>query len=71
MLPRLMRRPVAAAYLGVSASMLDELGIPAKRIKDRRVTLYDRLDLDRFADSLSDGDADNPWDEEDEAGWGE
>lgn len=62
LLPRLMKRPAAAAYLGVSATMLDELGIKPRRVEGRRLALYDRLDLDAWADSLSDGEADNPWD---------
>lgn len=61
MLPRLMRRPAAAAYLGISESMLAELGIKPRRIEGRRIALYDRLELDAFADSLSSDEEDNPW----------
>jgi len=48
--PRLMRRPEAAAYLGIGVTMLDEHGPAPKRL-GRRV-LYDIRDLDRWADAL-------------------
>ncbi|MGG7565995.1 hypothetical protein ACQ5SO_07520 [Rhodovulum sp. DZ06] len=56
MVPRLLRPAMAAQYLGVSVSRLAELDI--RRIRNsplgRGVVAYDRLDLDAFADSLSD-----------------
>lgn len=48
--PRLMKAPLAAQYLGISASKLRTLPISAKR--DGGNILYDRLDLDAYADSL-------------------
>lgn len=48
--PRLMPSPVAAAYLGVSESTLRQLGLPRKACGAKR--LYERADLDAFADSL-------------------
>lgn len=48
--PRLMPTPDAAAYLGVSESMLRTLSIPRKILGSKR--LYDRLALDAFASGL-------------------
>lgn len=50
-LPRLMPAPVAAAYLGVSESTLRTLPIPRKALGAKR--LYERADLDAYADSLT------------------
>ncbi|WIY27509.1 DNA-binding protein [Parasedimentitalea psychrophila] len=49
-IPRLLPSPAAAAYLGVSESMLRKLGIPRKEQGAKR--LYDRSDLDAHADEL-------------------
>lgn len=57
-----MRRREAAVYLGVSETLLSELDIKPRRIEGRRVALYDRYDLDAFADSLSADEDENPWD---------
>lgn len=48
--PRLLPTPEAAAYLGVSESMLRTLSIPRKILGGKR--LYDRLALDAFASGL-------------------
>lgn len=48
--PRLLPAPRAAEYLGVSETKLRTLGIPRKILHGKRV--YDRLDLDAFADTL-------------------
>lgn len=48
--PRLMGEPQAAAYLGVSATTLRGLGLSRVQLGARR--LYDRLDLDAYADAL-------------------
>lgn len=48
--PRLMPAPQAAHYIGVSASTLRSLPIPRKESGSKR--LYDRRDLDAFADDL-------------------
>lgn len=48
--PRLMREAMAAAYIGVSGSMLREHGPLAKHLG--RCALWDRNDLDRWADAL-------------------
>ena len=48
--PRLMAVDLAAAYLGLSATTLREKGPAPKEHGKRR--LYDRNDLDRWADRL-------------------
>ena len=48
--PRLMGETDAAWYLGISASMLRTYKLPRRMVKSRR--LYERSDLDAFADSL-------------------
>ncbi|WP_414896823.1 DNA-binding protein [Rhodovulum sp. YEN HP10] len=51
--PRLMPAPQAAHYLGVSESTLRKLGIQTLPLRGKR--LYDRFELDAFADSLARG----------------
>ena len=48
--PRLLSANAAAAYLGMSATTLRTLPIPRK-VYGRR-TLWDRIDLDAFANEL-------------------
>lgn len=48
--PRLMSEPLAAEYLSIGTTMLRERGPRPKRLGKRR--LYDRVDLDRWADNL-------------------
>ena len=48
--PRLLPAPEAARYLGIGETTLRGLGLPVVPIGARR--LYDRLDLDAYADSL-------------------
>jgi hypothetical protein len=48
--PRLMSEPMAAAYVGLGATTLRLKGPAPKEIGRRR--LYDRHDLDRWADRL-------------------
>jgi hypothetical protein len=50
--PRLMDAEMAGAYLSRSATVIRERGPKPKR--DGRSVLYDRRDLDRWADSLGD-----------------
>lgn len=62
MTPRLMPANRAAAYLGVSPSTLRKLPIPRRCIGSKR--LYDRIDLDAYADSLpNEGEERNTCDE--------
>lgn len=58
--PRLMGEPLAASYLSIGVTKLREEGPAPKRFGARR--LYDRRDLDRWADRL----ADQPLDEAEE-----
>lgn len=58
--PRLMDEPQAAEYLSIGKTMLREHGPSPKKL-GRRV-LYDRHDLDRWADRLGD----QPLDEREE-----
>ncbi len=48
--PRMMQEPTAAYYLGVSPSKLR--GLPIRRKVDGGNRLYDKYDLDRYADGL-------------------
>lgn len=48
--PLLMSATAAAHYLSVSESTLRKLGLPRKMAGGKR--LYDRRDLDQWADSL-------------------
>ncbi len=48
--PRLMGAEAAARHLGVSKTKFLSLEIPRKRLDGR--VLYDRYDLDQFADDL-------------------
>lgn len=50
--PRLMSIEQAAAYIGLSPTTLRERGPEPKRVGSR--VLYDRKDLDRWADRLGD-----------------
>lgn len=59
--PRLMPVELAAQYLGIGPTTLREKGPQPKRLGKR--VLYDRLDLDRWADALGG----QPLDEVDEA----
>lgn len=51
LLPRLLSASSAAAYLGMSESKLRTLGLPRRVCGGNR--LYDRHDLDRFAEGLA------------------
>ena len=55
--PRLMQAKAAAHYLGVSPSKLRALELPCKR--DGGNVLYDRDDLDAWADTLPYEDRNN------------
>ena len=49
--PRLLPAPQAAHYLGVSETKLRDLNLPRKVLDGKR--LYDRIELDAYADSLA------------------
>src|SRR5215472_14602269 len=64
--PRGLSRSEAAAYLGISASLFDELVKdgrmpPPKRINSR--TVWDRKRLDEAFEALPGDNSDNPWDD--------
>ena len=64
--PRLMPAPVAAHYLGVSESTLRTLSLPRRQLGAKRV--YDKADLDAFADTLPyDGQEESECDAADQA----
>ncbi|WP_233252528.1 helix-turn-helix domain-containing protein [Maritimibacter sp. 55A14] len=48
--PRLMPAPAAAHYLGVGVTTLRGLPIPRRKLGAKR--LYDKRDLDAYADDL-------------------
>lgn len=48
--PRLMAAPLAASYVGLSETTLRAVGPKPREVGKRR--LYDRIDLDRWADRL-------------------
>lgn len=56
--PRLMSERLAAAYLGIGASTLRDRGPKPRKFGAR--TLYDRRDLDRWADALDGQPLDAP-----------
>jgi predicted DNA-binding transcriptional regulator AlpA len=60
LLPRLLRPSAAAEYLGISVSTLSGLGIKPRKLGSR-VVVYDRLDLDAFADDLRGAEASDAW----------
>lgn len=63
--PRLMDAEMAGAYLSRSATVIRERGPTPKR--DGRSVLYDRHDLDRWADRLGDQPLDEKGREEEAA----
>jgi predicted DNA-binding transcriptional regulator AlpA len=70
LLPRGLSRVEAAAYIGVSPSLFDEMvkdcRMPSsKRINSRAV--WDRKRLDDAFEALPDSDRGNPWDESEAA----
>ncbi|MES2782998.1 MAG: hypothetical protein V4657_09395 [Pseudomonadota bacterium] len=50
----------AAAYVGISATKLREIGPPVVSMGEMRRVLYDRKDLDRWVDRLSGQPLDGP-----------
>jgi predicted DNA-binding transcriptional regulator AlpA len=65
--PRGLSRLEAAEYLGVSATLFDQLVRdgrmpPPKRINAR--TVWDRKRLDAAFEAIPDGSEGNPWDED-------
>jgi excisionase family DNA binding protein len=65
--PRILRREMAAAYLGVSASYLEKLvkagTVPGPLPLGDNVRGWDRQDLDAAIDRLKGHAPGNPWDQ--------
>ena len=63
--PRGLSRVEAAAYVGVSPSLFDEMVTDGRMPKAKRInarTVWDLKQLDRAFDALPNGDEKNPWD---------
>lgn len=68
--PRGLCRTRAAAYVGVSASMFDDMVKDGRMPKPKRCNarvIWDRRRLDEAFDALPDDGDRNPWDEENAA----
>ena len=62
--PRGLSRTQAAAYIGVSPSLFDELVRDQRMPKPIRINsrvLWDRIQLDEAFAALSDSEGDDPW----------
>lgn len=62
--PRGLSRVQAAAYIGVSPSLFDEMVRDGRMPKPTRInarTVWDRVKLDEAFAALSDDDGDDPW----------
>ncbi|MTK63091.1 MAG: hypothetical protein F8N15_00750 [Methanobacterium sp.] len=64
--PRGLSRVQAAAYIGVSPSLFDQMVADGRMPKPTRInarTVWDRYKVDESFSSLSNGEERNPWDE--------
>ena len=69
--PRGLSRAEAAAYIGVSGSLFDEMVKDGRMPKPKRVnarTIWDRKKLDAAFDAIPDGESRsaNPWDDDED-----
>lgn len=69
--PRGLSRVQAAAYIGVSPSLFDELVKDGRMPRPKRInsrTVWDRIRLDEAFEAILDDEsrAANPWDDEDQ-----
>jgi predicted DNA-binding transcriptional regulator AlpA len=69
--PRGLSRVQAAAYVGVSPSLFDELVRDGRMPRPKRInsrTVWDRIRLDEAFEAILDDEsrAANPWDDEDQ-----
>lgn len=65
--PRGLSRTEAAAYIGVSPTLFDELVRDGRMPKAKRINaraVWDRHHVDRAFDAISDNQDHNPWDGE-------
>lgn len=63
--PRGLSRVEAAAYIGISPSLFDELVKDGRMPKPKRVnsrTIWDRLQVERAFEALPGGTSDDEWD---------
>lgn len=68
--PRGLSRVEAATYIGVSASLFDEMVKDGRMPRPKRInarTIWDRKRLDAAFDAIPDGESRpaNPWDDDD------
>jgi predicted DNA-binding transcriptional regulator AlpA len=65
--PRLLRREMAASYIGVSPTKFSEMvttgALPQPLSLSGTVVAWDRMDLDGWVESLRDSPNGNGWDE--------
>lgn len=65
--PRLLRREMAASYIGVSPTKFSEMvsagDLPQPLSLSGTVVAWDRMDLDGWVESLRDCPTGNGWDE--------
>lgn len=67
--PRGLNRAQAAAYIGVSPSLFDQMVCDGRMPQQKRVntrTIWDRRKLDEAFEALPDGSDANPWDQEED-----
>ena len=65
--PRGLSRAGAAAYLGISPSLFDQMVKDGRMPRPKRInsrTVWDRRRLDEAFEELPDGTERNPWDNE-------
>jgi predicted DNA-binding transcriptional regulator AlpA len=68
--PRGLSRVQSAAYIGVSASLFDQMVADGRMPKPIRVNsrvIWDRQSLDAYFEMLPDDADKNPWDEDEDA----
>jgi predicted DNA-binding transcriptional regulator AlpA len=64
--PRGLSRPEAADYVGISASLFDQMVKDGRMPLPKRINgrvVWDRRQLDRAFDDLPGGSDENPWDD--------
>ena len=67
--PRGLSRGQAAGYIGVGASLFDEMVADGRMPKPKRINarnVWDRVQLDEAFAALPDENELNPWDEDDQ-----
>ena len=65
--PRGLSRFEAAAYIGISPTLFDEMVADGRMPKPKRInarTVWDRYQLDSAFEAITTGSERNPWDED-------